>query len=171
MANFFSQETFVGNIGSIYELRYVGKDNNAVIDFTVASTPRMLKDGEWVDGPTVWHSCNAWGRIAENIAQSFKKGDRVIIHGDQKMRSGYTNKDGVEVPAKLMINVLFAGLEVTYNPATSSRSGGSSSSQNAASTKSKGPAKTSKPAPKAEPVVDDFDLDDDLDLDDDEPAF
>ena len=40
MASVGIEQTIVGNVGNVYELRRVGKDNRAVIDFSVAVTPR-----------------------------------------------------------------------------------------------------------------------------------
>jgi single-strand DNA-binding protein len=37
--------------------------------------------GEWVEAGTSWHTVIAWGRLAENVAESVGKGDRVLVHG------------------------------------------------------------------------------------------
>lgn len=165
------QEVLVGNIGSIFEKRVVGRDNLSVIDFTIAVTPRKRDGDKWVDGTTYWANCTAWGKLADNIAESFNKGDRVMVIGRIDMKDAWTNKEGEEMPARPFINVDFAGLEVSFNPAESKRkpyNGGGNKSQ---SNRTEAP-RQNKPAPKQEtPVVvedDDFDLDfsefDDMDI-------
>jgi single-strand DNA-binding protein len=39
-------------------------------------------------------SGSVWGKAAENTANTFKKGDSIIITGELKQRS-YTNKEGI----------------------------------------------------------------------------
>ena len=127
-----ANQTIVGTIGNVYELRTVGQDNRKVIDFSVAVTPRRQVNGEWTDGETYWVNVTAWNRLAENIAESFRKGDRVFIHGRTDMKASYTNKEGVEVPARPFVTADFAGLEVSFAAAHSTRqpSGRSSESYN-----------------------------------------
>lgn len=161
------KQTIIGTIGSIYELRRVGKDNRAVIDFSVAVTPRVRDGEDWKDGDTIWTSVTAWGTLAENIEKSFKKGHRVFLVGSTRMKPGYTNKEGVEVEARPFLLADYAGLEVTYDSAESSRKPRESGSSN--SSRSATPAKQTRKA--AKPVED---LDDDIfgsDDFDDEPPF
>lgn len=170
------QEVLVGNIGSIFEKRVVGKDSLSVIDFTVAVSSRKKVGDKWVDGNTYWANCTAWGRLADNIAESFNKGDRVMVIGKIEMKDAWTNKEGEEMPARPYIRVDFAGLEVSFNPAESKRTnGGGSNNSSAPQFSSEEKPKQKKAAAKKveveEPVEDDdFDLDfsefDDLDVDD-----
>lgn len=166
MAQVKREELVVGNIGNVYELRRVGSDNKAVIDFSVAVTPRVRnpKTNDWEDGTTSWVNCVAWGRLAENIEQSFNKGDRVILQGEMKDKPAYTKDDGTEVPSRPQLIVNFAGLELGFNSAKSERNSGGSSSVSS----SKAPAKKApaKKAPVKSESFDDLNLDDDLDLDD-----
>lgn len=161
-------KTVIGNVGGIYELRRVGKDKNAVIDFSVGVTLRQRDGDGWKDGDTVWTNATAWGRIAENIEKSFKKGNRVIVIGDVRMKPEYTKENGEVVPAREFLNVEFAGLEVTWDSAQSDRQprGDSSSRNSAPASQSRKAA--AKPAPK---VADNDDFDLDLDDDDEELAF
>lgn len=161
-----SHKTIVGNIGSIYEMRTVGKDNREVIDFTVASTPRVRDgEGDWKDGLTVWTSVTAWGKLARNISESFKKGDRVFVYGREEMKAEFKNKNDEVVPSKPIVIAEFAGLEVGMHAATSARvsnGGGNasrSSSNNSSSTKTE---KKAAPATKDDDLDIGFDADDDL---------
>lgn len=173
MANVYKRSEIVGTVGRVYELRTVGKDNRSVVDFSVAVTERRQNDsGDWEDKDTIWTNCTAWGRLAESISEGWKSGDRVIVVGRGSMKPGYTNKEGVEVEAREILIVEFAGHEDTYTPSTQERnSSGGGSSQ-----RSSGGSRTSRPAARQEarkpaPADDDLDLDLDSDLDDDELPF
>lgn len=84
--------TVVGNATSDPELRFTPA-GKAVANFTIASTPRFFKDGEWRDGDPLFLRCNVWGMAAENAAESFKRGDRLIAQGRLKQRS-FETKEG-----------------------------------------------------------------------------
>ena len=164
-----AQEVLVGNVGGIYEKRVVGKDNLSVIDFSIAVTPRKRINGEWADGDTYWVSCTAWGRLADNIEKSFKKGDRVFVVGNIDMKSGYTSKDGNEVPPRPYLNVTFAGIEIGMFPAEYKRPASKGDYAPKQEAKPKAPAAKPKAAPKKEePAFSDDDLDFDFDFDDED---
>lgn len=174
-------QTIIGSIGRVYDLRTVGKDNLEVIDFTVAVTPRKKVDGEWTDGETYWSTITAWGKLAKNISESFKPGDRVFVIGRTEMKDGYTNKDGAEVAPRPIIVADFAGHEVSYNPAHSDRpakgergsyNGGGSNTRNERSSSSSSSASSSRTeTKKAAPKDDDLDLFGDDGDDDDFTPF
>jgi single-strand DNA-binding protein len=85
--------TLVGNLTGEPDLRFVN-NGTAVTNFTVASTPRIFKDGDWKDGDPLFIRCNLWRQPAENVSESLHKGDRVIVTGYLKQRS--YEKDGVK---------------------------------------------------------------------------
>lgn len=156
-------QTLVGSIGRVYDLRTVGKDKQEVIDFSVAVTPRKKIDGEWADGETYWMTITAWGRLAKNIEESFKSGDRVFVYGRTEMKSGYTNKEGNEVPGRAILIAEFAGLEVSFNPAHSDRPARGERSDRSESRPAE--KQEQKQAPKAKTQDDDLDFGDDEDED------
>lgn len=158
-------QTLVGSVGRVYDLRTVGKDNLEVIDFSLAMTPRKKVNDEWVDGETYWINVTAWGKLAKNISESFNPGDRVFVIGRTDMKSGYTNKEGVEVAAKPILVAEFAGLEVSYNAAHSDRPArGERSSESRSSSSSERTAPKKEARPKVDEDVIDFDDDDDLEF-------
>lgn len=164
-------QTIIGNIGKVYEMRTVGKDNREVIDFSVAVTPRKQVDGEWTDGETYWVNITAWGRLAANIKDSFKQGDRVFIIGRTDMKPAYTHKtSGDEIPARPYVVAEFAGLEISNDPAQSDRVPGGRRGNDSSSSRSEAPAKkrSAAPAKKAPAKIEDDDLDFDFDDDDDD---
>ncbi|WP_076465547.1 single-stranded DNA-binding protein [Actinomyces mediterranea] len=80
--------TIVGNLTADPELRFT-QSGATVVDFTVASTPRTYdrNAGEWRDGDTLFMRCSAWRDMADNIAESLRKGMRVIVQGRLTQRS------------------------------------------------------------------------------------
>lgn len=81
--------TIIGNLTAPGELRFT-PSGAAVINFTVASTPRNFDkaSGEWRDGSTLFMRCNLWRQAAENMAESdFQAGTRVMVSGRLVQRS------------------------------------------------------------------------------------
>jgi single-strand DNA-binding protein len=89
-----TQITVVGNLASDPELRFVGS-GAAVANFTVISTPRTFdkQSNSWKDGDPLTLRCNIWRQAAENAAESFTRGTRVIVIGRLRQRS-YDTKQG-----------------------------------------------------------------------------
>ncbi len=84
--------TISGNAGS--HVRYHSLDGgNGVASFPLACTPRIRREGEWVDGPTLWVQVSCWRVLAERVRDSVKKGDAVIVRG--RLRPDvWTDDDG-----------------------------------------------------------------------------
>jgi len=71
--------TFRGYAGT--DVRHRETRDANVASVRVASTPRIRKDGEWVDGPTTWYSVTAWRTLADHLRDSVRKGDPLVVHG------------------------------------------------------------------------------------------
>jgi single-strand DNA-binding protein len=86
--------TVIGNLTADPELRFT-PSGVAVCNFTVATTPRQFDKSanEWRDGETMFLPCGVWREAAENVAESFRKGMRVIVSGRLKSRT-FETKDG-----------------------------------------------------------------------------
>ena len=86
--------TVIGNLTADPELRWT-QAGAPVADFTVASTPRTFdrNAGEWRDGDTLFMRCSVWRDTAENVAESLRKGMRVIVQGRLTQRS-YDTQQG-----------------------------------------------------------------------------
>jgi single-strand DNA-binding protein len=86
--------TVVGNLTDDPELRFV-PSGAAVAHFTVASTPRVYdrESGEWKDAETLFLRCSVWRQAAEHVAQSLRRGMRVIVQGRLRQRA-YETKEG-----------------------------------------------------------------------------
>lgn len=83
-----------GNLTADPELRFTAS-GAAVASFTVACTPRRKDDatGEWKDGEATFLRCSVWRQLAENVAESLKRGDLVMVHGLLRQRS-YDTAEG-----------------------------------------------------------------------------
>lgn len=86
--------TIVGNLTADPEIRTIGT-GATVANFTVASTPRVWnrQTNQYEDGQALFMRCSAWRDMAGHIAQSLKKGVRVIVTGRLQQRS-YQAQDG-----------------------------------------------------------------------------
>lgn len=85
-----------GNLARDPELRVVntGGKQTSVVNFTVAVSREYTKSGGEKDKITSFINCEAWDSGAEVIADSFKKGDLVMIEGS--LRNDSWEKDGVK---------------------------------------------------------------------------
>lgn len=86
--------TVVGNLTGDPELKFT-PSGAAVANFTVASTPRTFdrQTNEWKDGEALFIRCDAWRQLAENVAESLQKGQRVVVTGSLKVRN-FERQDG-----------------------------------------------------------------------------
>lgn len=86
--------SLVGNIGRDPEVR-VTTNGQTVASFSVAvSQPgKRNESGGFDPGPTDWYVVSAWGTMADAVASTLKRGQRVFLQGNLKQRS-YEAKDG-----------------------------------------------------------------------------
>ena len=115
--------TLVGNLTADPELRWT-QSGVAVADFTVASTPRTYdrNAGEWRDGDTLFMRCSVWRDTAENVAESLRKGMRVIVQGRLTQRSYDTQQGERRTVVELQVDEVGPSLrraraQVTRHPA------------------------------------------------------
>ena len=85
--------TVAGNLTADPELRVTGS-GVPVAHFTVASTSRVQdsSSGEWRDGDTLFLRCTVWRRMAENVMESLRKGNRVVVTGRLQQRTYETDE-------------------------------------------------------------------------------
>lgn len=114
-------DTFVtlhGWVGS--DVTYRNSRDLSVVNFRVASTPRLKKEGKWIDGDTTWYSVTAWRSLAENIRDSVKKGDAVIVHG--RLRTDVWEREDGQSTSSLRIEAGLVGHDLTRGASTFLRS-------------------------------------------------
>jgi len=112
--------TVVGNITKEPELKFLGS-GNAAVKFSIAVNKRKKgKDGEYEDS-TSFFDVQAYGTLAENLANSVTKGNRIVVTGEIEQRS-WEDKDGnkrstVEITAsEAGPSLRWATAEVTRTP-------------------------------------------------------
>jgi single-strand DNA-binding protein len=116
--------TVIGNLTADPELRFTAS-GQAVANFTVASTPRAFKDGEWKDGDPLFMRCNVWRQMAENVTESLSRGSRVIVQGKLKQRSFETREGEKRTVMELEVDAVGPDLRYAVaSPAKATRSGG-----------------------------------------------
>lgn len=115
-----SDETFLtikGRLTADPETRFT-QSGAAVSNFTVAVNARKLDkaSGEWKNKPAKFWRCQAWsqGKLAraENIADTLKKGDSVLVYGELETRE--YDKDGQTRSAD-EIRVESIGKDLTFH--------------------------------------------------------
>lgn len=85
--------TIVGNLTADPELKFTN-GGKAVASFTVAESQRVKQpDGTWGDGPATFWRCTMWDTPGENLAESCRRGQRLIVVGEAKQRS-FETRDG-----------------------------------------------------------------------------
>lgn len=57
------------------------QQGKAVTRLRLVASDRKKDGDKWVDGDQLWISATCWERLAENVAESTKKGDLVIVTG------------------------------------------------------------------------------------------
>lgn len=115
-----SNVTLVGNLTKDPELRYTSA-GKAVATAGIAVNKRWMnrQTNEWEE-QTSFFNIVAWETLAENLAESFSKGDRVIVSGDLEQRSWETTegekRSTVEVKVSdIGASVRWATVAITKN--------------------------------------------------------
>lgn len=93
------------------DVTYRNPQDVSVANFRVASTPRLRKGGEWVDGDTTWYSVTAWRHLAENVRDSVRKGDAVVVHG--RLRTDVWEREDGQLTSSLRIEAMLVGHDLT----------------------------------------------------------
>ncbi len=119
MAFSINMAVITGNVTRDPELRYT-PSGAAVCSFGVATNHSIKKDDQWTDIPT-FHNIIVWGKSAEYISNTVKKGMKVSLTGRIDNRQ-YDGKDGT----KKYISEIVAD---TVIPFTERRSGEESNPQ------------------------------------------
>lgn len=103
--------TIAGNLTADPELRFT-PNGKAVVGFTIAQTPRVKVGDEWKDGTPTFLRCELWGPAAENTAESFTKGARVLAVGELRTDEWKDKESGDKRTAvKLIVHELGASIQ------------------------------------------------------------
>ena len=96
--------TFHGWAGS--DVRHRTAKDVSVATVRVGVTPRLRRDGEWVDGETTWYTVTAWRTLADHLRDSVRKGDPIIVHGRLRTESWTTDEGGAATTLHVEASVI-----------------------------------------------------------------
>lgn len=106
--------TITGNLAGDPELKF-SQNGKAWARFTVVANDRVFdkNTNAWVDrDPTYWR-CVAFGKVAENLAESATKGTRLLVQGKVKEES-YKDREGKDAK-EMRVTVEEAALSLKFS--------------------------------------------------------
>lgn len=101
--------TFQGWVGS--EVRHRVVKETSVASFRVGVTPRLRREGDWVDGETGWYTVTVWRTLADHVRQSIRKGDPVIVSG--KLRTETWTPEEGSPSTTMLVDATLVGHDLT----------------------------------------------------------
>lgn len=110
--------TLQGWVGSDVEIREVGETTCA--SFRVGSTPRLNRNGSWVDGETSWFTVNCWRGQGRNVAESLHTGDAVVVHG--RVRTDVWERTDGSTSVSWIVEATVVGHDLTKGTSTFTKS-------------------------------------------------
>jgi len=109
--------TTEANLTSDVELRFTKSTGQAVCTARLAvSSRRKNMDGEYEDTVPVFYEATVWGSLAEHLADTASKGDRLLVHGTTHDEQ-WTDRDG-NTRTKHVIQVTALGISLRYATAS-----------------------------------------------------
>ncbi|MFP4634862.1 MAG: single-stranded DNA-binding protein [Nitriliruptoraceae bacterium] len=125
--------TFIGNLTDDPDLRFT-QGGAPVASLRVASNRRYTDRSGNQQEETTFLNVNAWRDLAENAAESLKKGDRVVVIGRVRVRS-YENREGQTVwTTEIEADEIAPSLRWARATVTRTSGGSASSSETSTST-------------------------------------
>src|SRR5918999_4169612 len=119
--------TLVGNITDDPELRFT-PSGSAVANFTVAVNRRIRQGDRWEDKLDGFFNCSCWRDLAENAAESLRKGSRVVVVGRLQQRSWEDREGNRRSAVEVQVDEVAPSLRwATAAVQKSQRSGGGAS--------------------------------------------
>lgn len=103
--------TITGNLVADPELRFT-PGGAAVATFSVVSSKSVkLEDGTWENKDVTFWNVKAWNKLAENIADSLRKGVSVIVQGTAVQES-WEDKTTGEKRSKIVVTAWNVGADL-----------------------------------------------------------
>jgi len=110
--------TIVGNLTRDPELKFLNS-GTAAVRFGLAVTKKWKDRTGAEQEQTSFFDCNALGSIAQNIADSLRKGDRAVVTGTLEQRSWETDKG--EKRSTVEVKVEACGPDLRWNTAQTNK--------------------------------------------------
>jgi len=112
--------TTEGNLTTDPELRFTKTTGQAVCTIRLAVSARRKNiDGEYEDTPAVFYEATVWGQLAEHLADTVHRGDRLLVHGTTHDEEWTDREGGTRI--KHVLQVSAAGVSLRYATATVQR--------------------------------------------------
>lgn len=110
--------TIIGNLTGDPELRFT-PSGAAVANVNIASTPRKYnrETNSWDDGTTLFIRGSVWREMAENVAESLHRGDRVIATG-VLVQNNWQDKESGANRSSIDLQIEEIGPSLRYGSAT-----------------------------------------------------
>lgn len=109
--------TVTGNLTSDPELKFI-PSGKAVASFTVAASKSVKNaDGSWENTDTTFWTVKAWGKTAENVAETLRKGMSVIVVGSAIQENWEDKKTG-EKKSRIAITAFNVGVDLKRHAAS-----------------------------------------------------
>jgi single-strand DNA-binding protein len=90
----------IGNLGHTPELKIVNKSKLTELSIAVNEFKRY-RNGE-TRSKTQWHKVIVWGKLAELVKESSKKGTKLLIEGRLDSKN-YIDKNGIKRTSTLIV--------------------------------------------------------------------
>lgn len=103
--------TAVGNLTKDPEIRFTAQ-GKAVTNLVIACSDRKFdkETNQWTEGNTVFITATVWGKTAENVADSLRKGMQVIATGVLRQHDFEDKQGAQQRRLELEIDTIGAGL-------------------------------------------------------------
>ena len=138
---YLNEATLLGNLGKAPEVRLTPSGKKR-ISFSLATSKRYRDNNGEQKELTYWHSCTAWGKVADTIeALNLQGGTALLVRGEITYNS--YDKDGTKV-TRTEINV--SNVQILTPKAKAEGNGNA------------GQARSMKPYTQPQKPVDDYDL-------------
>ena len=138
---YLNEATLLGNLGKAPEVRLTPSGKKR-LSFSLATSKRYRDNNGEQNELTYWHSCTAWGKVADTIeALNLQGGTALLVRGEITYNS--YDKDGTKV-TRTEINV--SNVQILTPKAKAECNGNAR------------PARSMKPATQPQKTMDDDDL-------------
>jgi single-strand DNA-binding protein len=103
--------TVIGNLTNDPELRFTNAGDAQVL-FSVAENKQWKNRSGETETATSYFDCSLFGQQAQNFADTFHKGDRVIVHGHLNQRTWETPEG--DKRSKIELKVVECGPSIKW---------------------------------------------------------
>ena len=106
-----SQITITGNVVADPELRTTA-NGKSVASFTVVTSKSVKQtDGTWENTDTTFWDVKCWGKTAENVIETLRKGFSVIVSGSA-IQENWEDKNTGQKRSKIAITAWNVGVDL-----------------------------------------------------------